>query len=397
MNQHNLSPAVGRSGFSPSAQGVLQRKCACGVHTAAGGECESCRKRRSDGKGGGAIDTPSALASVADGPGFDMSRVPVRSNGGGADDAGAETKQAAPADAGTTDASAPDAGIRSADAAVPAADKDTNAANPTNPSNPGPAQAAPAGLRWTQQMRHRSDALWYFGGEHPSGFSIDTHLLASGFSDPTQLHWRIVNGADKVAFHGAATGQDVILDSKEGSVRANDVEVEVTEGTGPTAATYSGRLTVRKPHHLVREGLVSHAACPPWGGCAAGCSAWWTEITYRVKDNVGGTIVGATVNENFPGAKTNDQANDWVNPAAFATVPFWANTNGTFVDNWFVSCGTPAPVAPGTATAGQSVDRLPHEFYVGSQTPARGVRVQRHVAHRYLGGADHENVVTPAP
>jgi hypothetical protein len=123
---------------------------------------------------------------------------------------------------------------------------------------------------------------------------------------------------------------------------------------------------------------------------------YWTEIRYRILDNMSGTIVGATVNENFPGAPTADQPNNWPNPAVFTTVPFWRNTNGKFVDNWFTSCGTPAP-APGGPTAGTGVDRMPHEFYVGSDTPGRGVRVQRHTAHRYLGFARHEGITTPAP
>ena len=34
------------SAFSPVATGLLQRKCACGNHTTAGGECEACRRKR---------------------------------------------------------------------------------------------------------------------------------------------------------------------------------------------------------------------------------------------------------------------------------------------------------------------------------------------------------------
>ena len=119
-------------------------------------------------------------------------------------------------------------------------------------------------------------------------------------------------------------------------------------------------------------------------------------MRYRVVDNVGGTIAGATVNEHFPGGKTNDQPNDWPPSTAFGGQPFWPETNGVFVDSWFVSCGNPDP-APGTPLAGQSVDHMPHEFFVGSRTPARGVRVQTHTAHRYRGYARHEGITTPAP
>ena len=32
--------------FTPIASGVLQRQCACGQHTSAGGECEECKQKR---------------------------------------------------------------------------------------------------------------------------------------------------------------------------------------------------------------------------------------------------------------------------------------------------------------------------------------------------------------
>jgi hypothetical protein len=252
-------------------------------------------------------------------------------------------------------------------------------------------------LAWTHVLRHKFDALWFFCGEHPSGFSTTATLRASGYTDPAQLRWTITAGADKVGVTGPATGADVLVESKKSSTRANDVELEVREGVGPGVPAYKGQLTVRKPHHLIPRAVNDNAACPAWAGCPAACGQYWTTIGYRIVDNVGGTIVGATVNENFPGAKTNDQPNDWVSPAAFITTPFWANTDGTFVDNWFVFCGNPAPVAPINAAAGQGVDQMKHEFYVGSTTPGKGCIVQQHVAHRYLGRARHESIISPVP
>src|SRR5260370_19366294 len=35
-----------RSSFTPMQVSILQRKCACGQHTLAGGECEECRQKR---------------------------------------------------------------------------------------------------------------------------------------------------------------------------------------------------------------------------------------------------------------------------------------------------------------------------------------------------------------
>lgn len=350
------------------------------------------------------VNTLPALGDSSSGlrPGHDFSRMPVFSAkagatgarstiaGGGAPPGAASqsetpsdapTVDAASADAATADASAPPAG----DAPEPAAEEAEGAA----PSSPG--------LSWSHVLRSPHDALWWFCGEHPSGFSTSARLRATGFSDPLLLNWRITRGADKVAFRGAATGEEVTVRSTAGSTRAGDVTIEVREGAGAGAAAFSGNLTVRRPHRLIHRSDTDHGACPGWAACPAACPAYWSEIGYRVVDNVGGTIVGATVNENFPGVKADDQPNDWTSPAAFITVPFWENTNGTFVDNWFKFCGTPSPVVPGAAGAATGVDQIPHEFYVGSTTPALGCRVQTHTAHRYLGFTRHENITTPAP
>lgn len=252
-------------------------------------------------------------------------------------------------------------------------------------------------LSWVYNKRYSHDALWWFNGEHPLGFSITATLEAVGYTDPTTLTWRITRGADKVAFVGAPSGATVTLRSKAASRRADDVDIEVSEGGGPAARGFTGHMTVRAPHRLIQRSVNDSASLPAWASPPAGAVGWWTTIGYRVVDNVGGTIVGATVNENFPSAKTNDQPNNWVDPSSFATVPVWPNTNGTFVDNWFVWNGSPTPVAPTAANANQSVDSMAHEFYVGSTTSGRGVRVQTHTAHRYLGFARHENITTPAP
>src|SRR5262249_4126804 len=66
-----------------------------------------------------------------------------------------------------------------------------------------PAPATPAILSWTHVLTHPSDALWYFRGEHPSGFSTSARLRASGYSNAALLNWRITQGADKIAFQAA--------------------------------------------------------------------------------------------------------------------------------------------------------------------------------------------------
>ena len=47
MNKIAVTQSVQSASFLPFAQGILQRKCACGNHTIAGGECAECAKKTS--------------------------------------------------------------------------------------------------------------------------------------------------------------------------------------------------------------------------------------------------------------------------------------------------------------------------------------------------------------
>jgi hypothetical protein len=260
------------------------------------------------------------------------------------------------------------------------------------------APTAAAALSWTFVKTHTWDALWFFCGQHPAGFSTTILLRADGYGDPTALTWSITRGSDKIAFDGAPTGAEVHVRSKAGSARLDDIAVRVTEGTGAASPSSDGALTVRKPHRLLPRFVRHHANCPAFDAtCPVGAAAHWTEFGYRVVDNVGGTIVGATVNENFPSAKADDQPNTWTSPAAFSSTSVWKNTDGTFVDFWWVWGNAPLPVNPGDPHDSDSVDQLEHEFYVGGTTPGTGCRVQTHIAHRYLGHTQHENTRSPAP
>ena len=46
MNKTSVAQPAKTISFLPPAQGLLQRKCACGNHMAAGGECEECSKKK---------------------------------------------------------------------------------------------------------------------------------------------------------------------------------------------------------------------------------------------------------------------------------------------------------------------------------------------------------------
>ncbi len=47
MNKTTVAQQAKTASSLPPAQGMLQRKCACGNHTVAGGECAECAKKKS--------------------------------------------------------------------------------------------------------------------------------------------------------------------------------------------------------------------------------------------------------------------------------------------------------------------------------------------------------------
>ncbi|MFL6331858.1 MAG: hypothetical protein ACJ754_00785 [Pyrinomonadaceae bacterium] len=149
---------------------------------------------------------------------------------------------------------------------------------------------------------------------------------------------------------GHAFSRLSIYPAHQAGTAAQTIGAQETLADG-TVNTYLGQLTVRKPHRLQQEWQSEHFSSPPGSVGGAGCPGLWTEIAYRVFDNVGGTIVGATVNERFPGPTTNDQPNNW-GSSAITSGASWPNTNGTFVDNLFKCCGTPPPSSPAPTPTG---------------------------------------------
>ena len=255
------------------------------------------------------------------------------------------------------------------------------------------APSAPSSPKWSRVSG--SGDLWHFCGERPAGFATTARLRATGFPTPSAVTWQIVSGP--VAFRTPAAGQEVEIESTGGSSALDDVAIEASAGVGAAALTFTGRLTVRRPNRLVPVSTSDSASCPTWGRCPATCPTYWSQLGYRVEGNFSRVVKNVSVNERFPGKKADDVPNDWADPAVFTSVPYWNTTSGTFIDNWYVFCGSPSPVAPTAPNAGSSVDHMPHEFFVGSTTPGRGCRVQAHTAHRYLGWARHEGITSPAP
>jgi len=261
-----------------------------------------------------------------------------------------------------------------------------------------------SGLPGVQPLSWSADwPLWFFCGEHPQGFTTTVTLSAS-ITGEGPITWDIITGGDKVAFTGrgatprSATGMQVRLRSTEGSNRANDVAIRVSEGSGATSKTYTGRMSVLKPHRLIssRFGVIGPRD-RPWG------SGFISFISYRMVDNLGGSIKGGTVNEQFE-TGTNLVANNWPVPNQIAGTD--VDRDGVFTDRIGVtgaSARTPAPQNPGpsrvppSSLSGQRVDVIRQEFFIGSLTAGRGCSVQRHDFVRFIDHGRHENIVSPAP
>lgn len=96
------TPTTARPTITPIVNGLLQRQCACGQHTSAGGECEECKQKRAGTLQRAAInpspvyDVPPIVHEVLRSPGqpldpatrafmeprfgYDFSRVPTHAN-----------------------------------------------------------------------------------------------------------------------------------------------------------------------------------------------------------------------------------------------------------------------------------------------------------------------------
>ncbi|HEX9868662.1 MAG TPA: DUF4157 domain-containing protein, partial [Candidatus Tectomicrobia bacterium] len=76
MNKQVFQQAKPTTSAWPGVNGILQRKCACGQHTVAGGECESCRQKclqraplSQQGRGVGGEGVPPIVHNVLGSPG----------------------------------------------------------------------------------------------------------------------------------------------------------------------------------------------------------------------------------------------------------------------------------------------------------------------------------------
>src|SRR5882762_9276909 len=76
--------------------------------------------------------------------------------------------------------------------------------------------------------------------------------------------------------------------------------------------------------------------------------------------------------------------------------------NGNSIIDTITSCTsiltcTPIPEHPRFLPSGIKVHHRRQTFYVGTQTPGMGVRIQTDTLQRWLDHAAHEGIVTPVP
>lgn len=366
----------------PASTSVLRRRCACGGTPGPTGECVSCRRKRQ-------LDGTLQMKSRVNQR--DIGRVPI--SPGSLDCSPVVGALLSRREAGTP----PVAPTESA--TVPAPDEAVQAGTEQGDVEPGRGSSTPAaGLSWVHVKRSPYDALWYFCGEDPRYFSTTAVLRASGYSDPDRLEWFITQGADKVYSLTGYSGPEITLKSTAGSVRPDDVAIRVSEGLDPAAPSYTGHLTVRKPHRLLptNRGVIG-ARNRDWDG------GFLSFVSYRMVDNVGGTIIGGTMNERF-GTQTDHITNNWPVPSHRAGRD--VDLDGIVTDvigMRGLARFNPAPQTPGSAQtppvalSSDRVDSIEQTFSIGSLTPGRGCRVQTNDFVRYRDHGSHENIVSPVP
>ena len=139
------------------------------------------------------------------------------------------------------------------------------------------------------------------------------------------------------------------------------------------------------PHHLYAKGS-SHAADATW--------VYASHINYEVIDDKGAAIKGFDVNEQWDtGVVKDDPTSDWRRgpPGAFpSTTTMFADLIGGETPTH-----TPAPTAPGSPLGTTKVQHWGQSWYIGSQTPGKGTKVQTDTLQKYLDHGEHLSVKSP--
>lgn len=225
--------------------------------------------------------------------------------------------------------------------------------------------------------------LWWFNSQTPSGYS--TQITLSTQCSGTSWNWNLVSGSGKVSL-GSNGSCSMILFSGSPSATQNDVRLTVTVN-GMTSDIFT--VTVRSPKSLsyVAEGSAANASF-----------GYRSLVEYQIRDQFGTLLPSSVpINELFTTAIVNDfSGTNWIRAPAGGTSVSpngWSDT----IDGQPLNGAIPQPTAPCSPLCNTAIHHFDGEWYVGSNSPGNGVKVQTNTWQRYKDHATHTNRVSPAP
>jgi len=236
--------------------------------------------------------------------------------------------------------------------------------------------------------------LWWFNGENPANYHTDATLTANGL-DTGYFYWNVTQGADKVELDGGAVGwcdsawvtddNTVAIRSKSASAAAETVTEDIT-----VTLTYNGKivgsydLAIFTPHDII------HLSNNDVDHYSFGYSSF---IHYRARDQFKRTLpYNIGLNEIWTSEIVSDYSGmTWRQFGAGGSVQNPANMKDK-IDGEY-SNRTPTPIKPSDndPEASTAVCHWTGNWYIGSTTPGKGVRVKTTCTwQKYRGYARHE-------
>jgi hypothetical protein len=247
--------------------------------------------------------------------------------------------------------------------------------------------------------------LWWFNGGSPKLAALypSSNELPLADLGKGGFALKITAGSDKASLAGggaALTGNDldkITIQAIGPSKKHDDVEIEIKHrAPGAKSDTILDlTLEVKAPDHLKLLG-TDHSP--------AGKVGYLSLTSLQVFDNFGEAMPYIDVNEDF-GTATFEAgvSSRWKDAFAARTKGSGiTHDNAVFRDQYGVALSgappasmTPKPSSPNSPLGKTRVGSFPHDWYVGSATTGKGVRVSHHTGTFYTDHAEYTDFTSP--
>jgi hypothetical protein len=233
--------------------------------------------------------------------------------------------------------------------------------------------------------------LYFFGGpDEPFPYNVEQKrfIIINGENSPSVFTWTA--SPNRIAFVPA-----------DGAAKEEDVMAHAVGSNGPSETTIqvkwgSSEIDTRGINILYFGSIALETDYTNWWdyGIAQG---YETHFIWLVKDQLGASIAGVGVNENFDySQKTDHISNNWFGNGMI-TRNDDTSAAGYFEDQYFVTQRlgnlVPEPVdyewLPNAASI--RVVSVPQKYYIGSKASADGVEMKSHTVIYHRGYATVQN------